>query len=159
MWELLLLALFASRIFQLCGHLHYFANAPIARGFQATRVGHTLFTVYDGLTFVGDVMLLSTNLIFVSLAAGHLSVAALQLLAWKVYARRFFDVAVARSYYSDGLHRGVRVSLLAYDLVGQLLSVAFWSVTLEHTSLLTAAAAGLLAYVLSTAGMHLGSSG
>ncbi len=155
MLKLALFALLASRVYQMCGHAHYFLNAPIKGGFQKTRMGHVVFTIYDGLTFVGDVALVSLNLIFVSLAVGHLAVAALQLVAWNVYRERFFDIVFAQSYYSDGAHSLRRVALLSYDLVGQGLSVFLLVSALELPVIVPALAVGIACYLLFTADLKL----
>lgn len=150
MLEVLLFALFASRVYQLCGHLHYLCNVPIKPGFQKTRAGHIVLTIYDGLTFTADALLISAHLLFVSLAVGHLAVAVLQTLAWDEYCRRFFDVLLARSFYSDGLFSLRRVGLLVYDLAGQALSFALLAARLSARSLLPALALGVVSYLLFT---------
>jgi hypothetical protein len=150
MLELLLFALFASRVYQLCGHLHYFCNVPIKPGFQKTRAGHIVMTLYDGLTFVADALLISAHLLFISLAVGHLAVAVLQTLAWDVYCRRFFDVLLARSFYSDGVFALRRAGLLVYDLVGQGLSFSLLAAQLSTRLLLPALLLGVASYLLFT---------
>ncbi len=155
MLKFALFALLASRVYQMCGHFHYFCNAPIKRGFQKTRIGHVVFTVYDGLTFVADVLLMSANVIFVSLAVGHLAVAGLQVLAWNIYCERFFDIVFARSYYSDGSYVLRRIVLLAYDLVGQGLSMILLVSSLELGLVLPALAVGIVSYVWFTADVRL----
>jgi hypothetical protein len=155
MLELALFALLLSRVYQICGHVHYFLNAPIRRGFQKTRAGHVVFTIYDGLTFVGDAVLVSANALFISLAVGHLAVAVLQMLAWNVYCQRFFDVLRARTYYSDGLHALRRGALLAYDLAGQAFSVLLLASALDIQLTVPAVALGVLGYTLFTADLRL----
>jgi hypothetical protein len=150
MLEMLLFALCASRVYQMCGHLHYLFNRPIKPGFQKTRTGHIVLTAYDGLTFVADATLLSAHLVFVSLAVGHLATAVLQTLAWDVYCRRFFDVLLARSFYSDGLYAVRRFGLLVYDLVGQGLSFTLLATRLQAQVMLPALLLGVLSYVLFT---------
>jgi hypothetical protein len=150
MLQFLLFTLFASRVYQLCGHLHYLLNVPIKPGFQKTRVGHTVLTAYDGVTFVADALLLSAHVLFVSLAIGHLATALLQAFAWDVYSRRFFDVLLARSFYSDGLHALRRVGLLIYDLAGQALSFSLLVWQLQAHWMLPALFLGIVAYLLFT---------
>ena len=79
MLDLALFIMLANRVFQLCGHVHYFVDAPIKSGFQKTRIGHVVFTVFDGLTFLGDAIVVSSNVLFWSLAAGHMGAALLQV--------------------------------------------------------------------------------
>jgi hypothetical protein len=155
MLELALFVLLVSRIYQMCGHIHYLFNAPIKPGFQKTRAGHVLFTTYDGLTFTADALLLSANALFISLAVGHLAVAFMQIVAWDVYCRRFFDILIARSYYSDGLHALRRILLLAYDIAGQILSLSLLLTALRLPLLLPAIAIGGLGYALLTADFRL----
>lgn len=150
MLSLLLLSMLASRVYQICGHLHYLFGIPIKPGFQKTRAGHIVLTIYDGLTFVADALLISAHLLFISLAIGHLATALLQTLAWDVYCRRFFDVLLARSFYSDGLHALRRAGLLIYDLIGQGLSLVLLSSRLSVQLMLPALALGLISYLLFT---------
>jgi hypothetical protein len=150
MLKILLFALCASRVYQMCGHLHYLFNRPIKPGFQKTRRGHIVLTAYDGITFVADAALLSAHIVFVSLAIGHLATAVLQTLAWDVYCRRFFDVLLARSFYSDGLYAVRRFALLVYDLLGQGLSLTLLATRLEVRLMLPALLLGVLSYLLFT---------
>lgn len=143
-------ALLASRTYQFCGHLHYLFNRPIKRGFQKTRAGHIVLTAYDGLTFVADTFLLSAHFLFISLAVGHLATALLQTLAWDVYSRRFFDVLLARSFYSDGLYALRRVGLLVFDLVGQGLSFGLLAHALSTQLFVPALVLGFVSYLSFT---------
>ena len=150
MLSLLLLSMFASRVYQLCGHLHYLFDGPIKPGFQKTRAGHIVLTLYDGLTFVADALLISAHLLFISLAIGHLATALLQTLAWDVYTGRFFDVLLARSFYSDGLYALRRAGLLVYDLLGQGLSFVLLASQMSVQLMLPALALGFACYLLFT---------
>jgi hypothetical protein len=150
MLELLVFLMFASRVYQMCGHLHYLFNLPIKSGFQKTRGGHILLTIYDGITFVADASLLCAHFVFISLAVGHLAVALLQAVAWDIYCRRFFDVLLARSYYSDGLHVLRRLGLLAYDLAGQAFSFTLLVSQLKPPLMVPALMLGLVSYLAFT---------
>lgn len=155
MFELLASLLLASRVYQMCGHLHYLFNLPIRSGFQKTRLGHISLTIYDGITFVADASLISAHFVFISLAAGHLAVALLQAVAWDVYRRRFFDVLLVRSYYSDGLHALRRLGLLAYDLAGQALSFTLLVSLLKLPLMLPALTLGVASYLAFTTDLKL----
>jgi len=150
MLDLALTVLLANRMYEMCGHFHYFFNKPIRRDFQKTRAGHTLFTMHDGLTFVLDSLLVSLNPLFVSLAIGHFLVAGLQIVAWERYRVGFFDVVGAQSYYADGMHRRKRVVSLGYDLVGQLLSAYLLIGMLKEQLVFVASALGVLTYIYFT---------
>jgi hypothetical protein len=155
MLELCLSVLFASRVYQMCGHLHYLFDIPIRSGFQKTRTGHIVLTLYDGITFVADALLISAHVVFISLAVGHLAVALLQTVAWDVYCRRFFDVLLARSYYSDGLHALKRLGLLGYDIAGQALSFVLLVPQLKVPLMVPALTIGVLSYLAFTTDLRL----
>ncbi len=152
MMGLLFTIMLANRVYELCGHLHYFVGNPIRTGFQKTRPGHTVFTIHDGMTFVLDATFISANFLFIGLAAGHLAISAIQIVAWSRYQLGFFDVIEAKSFYSDGRHRLIRMSSLALDLAGQFVSVYLLLNVLKSHLALVSLIIGVIAYVRFTIG-------